>query len=58
VGVALGMVILVLIKRKIPPTNWELMSPKARSRVLQGPKVDYDAIRKTYENHEGKDKEK
>jgi len=52
------MVILVLIKRKIPPTNWELMSPKARSRVLQGPKVDYDAIRKTYENHEGKDKEK
>jgi hypothetical protein len=55
-GWPLGIVLLVLIKRKIPPTNWELMSPEARYRVLHGPKVDYGAIRKTYDNAEGADK--
>jgi hypothetical protein len=56
-GWPLGMVVLFLIKRQIPPTNWELMSPEARYRVLHGPKVDHAAIRKTYDNPEDTDKE-
>ena len=55
-GWPLGMVVLVLIKRKIPPTHWELMSPEARYRVLHGPKVDPSAIRKTYDKLEDTDK--
>jgi hypothetical protein len=56
-GWPVGMVVIVLIKRKIPPTNWELMSPEARYRVLHGPKVDHAAIRKTYDDHsDGADK--
>jgi hypothetical protein len=49
-GWPVGMVLIVLIRRKIPPTNWELMSSEARYRVLHGPKVDYAAIRKTYDD--------
>jgi hypothetical protein len=49
----LGMIALFLIKKKIPPTNWELMSPEARYRVVHGPKIDHAAIRKTYESAEG-----
>jgi hypothetical protein len=57
-GWPLGMVVLVLIKRKIPPTNWELMSPEARYRVLNGPDVDYAAIRKTYDDDHSNDADK
>ena len=49
-GWPVGMGLIILIKRKITPTNWELMSPEARYRVLHGPKVDYAAIRKTYDH--------
>jgi len=55
-GWPLGIVVLVLIKKKFPPTNWELMSPKVRYRVLHGPKVDHGAIRKAYDDAEGTDK--
>jgi hypothetical protein len=49
-GWPVGMVLIILIKRKIPPTNWQLMSPDARYRVLHGSKVDYAEIRKTYDD--------
>jgi hypothetical protein len=56
-GWPLGMVALVLIKRKIPPTDWELMSPASRYRVLRGPRIDHDAIRKTYDEPGPTDKQ-
>jgi hypothetical protein len=54
-GWPLGIGALILIRRKIPPANWELMSPEARHRVLHGPKVDHAATRKTYDNPEDKE---
>jgi hypothetical protein len=51
------MIALFLIKKRIPPTNWELMSPASRYRVLHGPKIDHAAIRKTYDNPESTDKQ-
>ena len=52
----LGMIALFLIKKKIPPTNWELMPPEARYRVLHGPQINHAAIRKTYESTGGTEK--
>jgi hypothetical protein len=53
----LGIGALILVKRRIPRRDWELMSPEARYRVLHGPKVDHAAIRKTYETSERADKD-
>ena len=56
-GWPLGIAVIVLIRRKISRTDWELMSPEARYRVLSGPKIDHAAIRKTYESDKGSDYE-